>query len=61
MLAKFKRFAKGAEFAASKPYFADEAKFTASKFRFLQAIDEFCPLQAALNFKISPPQNGRSY
>ncbi|WP_298787300.1 hypothetical protein [uncultured Campylobacter sp.] len=51
-------------------YFASSDKFTARKFhilrearkfRFLQAIDKFCPSKAALNFKISPPQNGRSY
>ncbi|WP_298105647.1 hypothetical protein [uncultured Campylobacter sp.] len=41
--------------------FASSDKFTARKFRFLQAIDKFCPSQATLNFKISPPQNGRSY
>lgn len=70
LLAKFRRFAKGAEFVASKPYFADEAKFTTRKFHILREARKFHPLQmiakfrlsqAALNFKISPPQNGRSY
>ncbi|AKT92142.1 hypothetical protein CGRAC_0687 [Campylobacter gracilis] len=70
MLAKFRRFAKGADLRRANHYFAEKAKFTARKFhilrearkfRFLEAIDKFCPLQAALNFKILPPQNGHSY
>ncbi|WP_297943092.1 hypothetical protein [uncultured Campylobacter sp.] len=52
---------EGSRFTANKPHFADEAKFTARKFRFLQATGKFHPLQAALNFKISLPQNGHSY
>ena len=52
LLAKFRRFAKGAEFAACKPHFANGAKFTAHKFAFLQAIGKFYSSQAAPNFKI---------
>jgi hypothetical protein len=57
-------------FTASKPHFADKAKFAARKFHILREARKFRPLQAiakfrlsqaALNFKISPLQNGCSY